>query len=84
MSCIFCKGKGCKTCKGSGWIEFGGSGMVDPEVFKAVDLNPEEWKGFAFGMGLERMAMLKYGVNDLRLFFEGDQSFIQQFSRWRL
>lgn len=84
MSCIFCKGKGCKTCKGSGWIEFGGSGMVDPEVFKAVDLNPEEWRGFAFGMGLERMAMLKYGVNDLRLFFEGDQSFIQQFSRWRL
>lgn len=80
MACVFCNQKGCRTCKGTGWIEIGGCGMVDPEVFKAVDLNPEEWSGFAFGMGLERMTMLKYGVNDLRAFFESDQRFLREFT----
>jgi phenylalanyl-tRNA synthetase alpha chain len=79
MACVFCNQKGCKTCKQTGWIEIGGCGMVDPEVFKAVDLNPEEWAGFAFGMGLERMTMLKYGVNDLRAFYESDQRFLKEF-----
>ena len=80
MLCVFCSGKGCKTCKNSGWIEIGGCGMVDPEVFKAVEVDPEIWSGFAFGMGIERMTMLKYGVNDLRAFFESDQRFIREFS----
>jgi phenylalanyl-tRNA synthetase alpha chain len=82
MECRFCKGAGCKTCKGTGWVEIGGCGMIDPEVMKAVNLDPEEYRGFAFGMGLERMAMLKFGINDLRAFFESDQRFIEQFSRW--
>ena len=82
MQCVFCQGKGCKTCKQSGWIEIGGCGMVDPEVFKACDVDHEKYRGFAFGMGLERMAMIKFGVNDLRAFFESDHKFIQQFSRW--
>jgi phenylalanyl-tRNA synthetase alpha chain len=82
MECRFCRGAGCKTCKGSGWVEIGGCGMVDPEVMKAVALDPEEYRGFAFGMGLERMAMLKFGINDLRTFFESDQRFIEQFARW--
>jgi phenylalanyl-tRNA synthetase alpha chain len=82
MECRFCRGAGCKTCKGSGWVEIGGCGMVDPEVFKAVDINPEEFRGFAFGMGLERMAMLKFGISDLRAFYESDQRFIEQFARW--
>lgn len=80
MACVFCNQKGCRTCKNTGWIEIGGCGMVDPEVFKAVDLDPEEWSGFAFGMGLERMTMLKYGVNDLRAFFESDQRFLREFT----
>ena len=83
VECPFCKGKGCKTCKGSTWIEIGGCGMVDPEVFKAVGIDPEKYRGFAFGMGIERMAMLKYGINDLRAFYESDHRFISQFSRWR-
>jgi phenylalanyl-tRNA synthetase alpha chain len=76
-------GKGCKTCKGSGWIEIGGSGMVDPEVFKAVGIDFEKYHGFAFGMGIERMAMLKYGIDDLRAFYESDCRFVSQFARWR-
>jgi len=80
MACVFCNQKGCRTCKGTGWIEIGGCGMVDPEVFKAVELDPQEWSGFAFGMGLERMTMLKYGVSDLRAFFESDQRFLKEFS----
>lgn len=80
MACVFCNQKGCRTCKNTGWIEIGGCGMVDPEVFKAVDLDPEIWSGFAFGMGLERMTMLKYGVNDLRAFFESDQRFLREFT----
>jgi phenylalanyl-tRNA synthetase alpha chain len=83
IQCPFCQGKGCKTCKTSGWVEIGGCGMVDPEVFKAVGIDPEKYRGFAFGMGIERMTMLKYGVNDLRTFYESDFSFISQFSRWR-
>jgi len=71
MSC-FCGGKGCSVCKGSGWLEIGGAGMVDPEVFRAVNIDPERWSGFAFGFGLERMAMLMYGVPDIRYFYEND------------
>ncbi len=83
IQCVFCMGKGCKTCKGSGWIEIGGSGMVDPEVFKAVGIDFEKYHGFAFGMGIERMAMLKYGIDDLRAFYESDCRFVSQFARWR-
>ena len=83
MECCFCKGKGCRTCKFSTWIEVGGCGMVDPEVFKVCGINIEKYRGFAFGMGVERMAMLKYGIDDLRAFYESDHKFISQFSRWR-
>ncbi|NCN40621.1 phenylalanine--tRNA ligase subunit alpha [bacterium] len=89
IACPFCKGSGkvqsqnCKTCKGTGWIEIGGCGMVDPEVFKAAKIDHNKYSGFAFGMGIERMTMLKYGVNDLRNYYEGDQTFISQFARWK-
>ncbi len=87
IACPFCKGETqnppCKTCKGTSWIEIGGCGMVDPEVFKAVEIDPHKYSGFAFGMGIERMTMLKYGVNDLRNYYEGDQNFISQFARWK-
>ncbi len=83
MECCFCKGKGCSTCKGSGWIEIGGSGMVDPEVFKAVGYDTEIYSGFAFGMGIDRMAMLRFGISDLRAFYESDLRFISQFARLR-
>jgi phenylalanyl-tRNA synthetase alpha chain len=79
IQCVICGGSGCRVCKQSGWLEILGSGMIDPEVFKAVDYDPEVYGGFAFGMGLERIAMLKYGVNDLRLFFENDLRFLKQF-----
>ena len=79
IQCVICGGKGCRVCKNSGWLEILGSGMIDPEVFRAVHYDPETYTGFAFGMGLERIAMLKYGVNDLRLFFENDVRFLQQF-----
>ncbi|MFA5515883.1 MAG: phenylalanine--tRNA ligase subunit alpha [Desulfuromonadales bacterium] len=79
IRCVICRGKGCRVCKNSGWLEILGSGMIDPEVFKAVNYDPDIYTGFAFGMGLERIAMLKYGVNDLRLFFENDLRFLQQF-----
>jgi phenylalanyl-tRNA synthetase alpha chain len=72
MGCIFCKGKGCKVCKGSGWIEMGGAGMVDPAVFTAVGIDPEVYSGFAFGMGIERIAMLKYDIPDMRYLYEND------------
>ena len=80
IGCVICGGKGCKVCKGTGWLEILGCGMVDPAVFKAVDINPEVYQGFAFGMGVERIAMLKYGIDDLRLFFENDLRFLRQFS----
>ncbi|OHB33111.1 MAG: phenylalanine--tRNA ligase subunit alpha [Desulfuromonadaceae bacterium GWC2_58_13] len=79
IQCVICGGKGCRVCKNSGWLEILGSGMIDPEVFKSVNYDPEVYSGFAFGMGLERVAMLKYGVNDLRLFFENDIRFLRQF-----
>jgi len=79
MQCVICGGKGCRVCKNSGWLEILGSGMIDPEVFKSVNYDPAIYSGFAFGMGLERIAMLKYGVNDLRLFFENDMRFLRQF-----
>ncbi len=79
IGCVICGGKGCKVCKGTGWLEILGCGMVDPAVFKAVNINPDVYQGFAFGMGVERIAMLKYGIDDLRLFFENDIRFLRQF-----
>jgi phenylalanyl-tRNA synthetase alpha chain len=79
IQCFLCKGKGCRLCKGSGWLEILGSGMVDPNVFKAVGYDPETYVGFAFGLGVERIAMLKYGIDDIRLFFENDARFLEQF-----
>lgn len=79
ISCVFCKGKGCSTCSGSGWIECGGAGMVHPNVYKNCGLNPREWQGFAFGLGLNRLAMLKYKIPDIRLFNSGDLRFLKQF-----
>jgi phenylalanyl-tRNA synthetase alpha chain len=79
IACVICKGKGCRVCKQSGWLEILGAGMVDPEVFKHVQYDPESVTGFAFGMGIERIAMLKYGINDMRLLFENDLRFLRQF-----
>jgi len=79
MGCTFCEGKGCRVCKGTGWVEIGGSGMVDPDVFAHVDIDSERYTGFAFGMGLERMAMLRHGVNDIKYYYEGDLRFLEQF-----
>jgi len=79
FSCVFCRGKGCRICKETGWLEISGAGMVDPKVFSYVDYDPEEFTGFAFGMGVERIAMLKYGVEDIRLFYENDLRFLRQF-----
>ncbi len=79
IQCVICGGGGCRVCKKSGWLEILGSGMIDPEVFRSVNYDSEKYSGFAFGMGIERIAMLKYGVNDLRLFFENDVRFLQQF-----
>ncbi|MBA4422596.1 MAG: phenylalanine--tRNA ligase subunit alpha [Syntrophus sp. (in: bacteria)] len=79
IRCVMCSGKGCRVCGQSGWLEILGSGMVDPEVFKNVGYDPEEFTGFAFGLGLERIAMLKFGISDIRLFFENDMRFLDQF-----
>jgi phenylalanyl-tRNA synthetase alpha chain len=79
ISCVICQGKGCRVCKGTGWIEILGCGMVDPAVFKSVGINPEEYQGFAFGLGVERIAMLKHRIDDIRLFFENDLRFLRQF-----
>jgi phenylalanyl-tRNA synthetase alpha chain len=79
VSCMMCEGAGCRLCKRSGWLEILGAGMVDPNVFGFVDYDPEVYSGFAFGMGIERIAMLKHGVSDLRLFFENDLRFLRQF-----
>ena len=79
VSCMLCDGQGCRLCKQSGWLEILGAGMVDPNVFGFVDYDPEVYTGFAFGIGIERIAMLKHGVNDLRLFFENDLRFLRQF-----
>jgi len=86
ISCVMCGGKGetggktCRVCKGTGWVEILGCGMVDPNVFKSVGYDPEVYSGFAFGLGVERMAMLKYGIDDLRMFFENDVRFLEQFA----
>lgn len=79
VSCNLCGGKGCNVCKGTGWLEIMGCGMVDPNVLRACNIDPDEYSGFAFGMGVERIAMLKYGVKDLRLYFENDVRFLRQF-----
>jgi phenylalanyl-tRNA synthetase alpha chain len=79
MGCIFCEGKGCRICKGTGWIEILGSGMVHPNVLKGVNIDTEKYTGFAFGMGIERIAMLTYGIDDIRLLFESDVRFLRQF-----
>jgi phenylalanyl-tRNA synthetase alpha chain len=79
VSCIICDGAGCRFCGGTGWLEILGCGMVDPNVFGFVDVDPEEWTGFAFGMGAERIAALKYGLDDIRLLLEGDMRFLRQF-----
>ncbi|MBU0478614.1 phenylalanine--tRNA ligase subunit alpha [bacterium] len=79
FSCVNCKGKGCRICKNTGWLEIGGAGMVDPEVFKMVHYDAEKYSGFAFGMGIERIAMIKYHIHDIRMFFENDLRFLRQF-----
>ena len=79
IRCVMCSGRGCRVCKQSGWLEILGSGMVDPAVFQNVGYDPEVYTGFAFGLGLERIAMLKYGISDIRLFFENDIRFLRQF-----
>ncbi len=81
IQCVLCDGAGCRTCKGTGWLEVLGCGMVHPNVLSAAGVDPERWQGYAFGMGIDRMAMLRYAVNDLRLFFEGDLDFLRQFDR---
>jgi len=79
ISCVMCGGSGCRVCSHTGWLEVLGCGMVHPEVFRSVAIDSEKYTGFAFGIGVERLAMLRYGVNDLRLFFENDLSFLKQF-----
>jgi phenylalanyl-tRNA synthetase alpha chain len=80
MSCVMCEGKGCRVCKQTGWLEVLGCGMVHPAVLEASGIDSERYRGYAFGMGVERLAMLRYGVNDLRLFFENDLRFLRQFN----
>lgn len=79
ITCYLCKGKGCKICKNSGWLEILGCGMVDPNVFKFVNYDSEKYTGYAFGMGIERIALLKYGITDIRIFFDNDLRFLKQF-----
>lgn len=79
ISCVICAGKGCRVCKRTGWLEVLGCGMVHPEVFRHVKIDSERYTGFAFGLGVERLAMLRYGINDIRLFYENDLRFLQQF-----
>ena len=81
VQCIMCGGKGCSTCSGTGWLEILGSGMVDPNVLRGVGIDPDVYSGFAFGMGVERLAMLKYAIDDIRLFFNNDVRFSQQFHK---
>jgi phenylalanyl-tRNA synthetase alpha chain len=80
IECVMCNGEGCRVCSQTGWLEVMGCGMIHPEVFKSVNIDSEEYSGFAFGMGVERLAMLRYGINDLRLFFENDLKFLEQFN----
>jgi phenylalanyl-tRNA synthetase alpha chain len=79
IECVFCDGKGCRVCKHTGWLEILGCGMIHPNVLRAAGIDSEAWQGYAFGMGIDRLAMLRYGVDDLRLFFENDLQFLKQF-----
>jgi len=79
INCQNCQGKGCSVCKNTGWVEVIPGGMVHPNVFKAAGYNPKDWQGFAFGMGVDRLAMMKYKINDIRLFYSGDLRFVEQF-----
>ncbi len=79
IRCIICKGKGCSVCKYRGWLEILGAGMIDPEVFKSVGYDPEKYTGYAFGLGVDRIAMLRYRIDDIRLFYENDLRFLRQF-----
>ncbi len=79
IGCVICSGKGCGVCKNTGWIEILGAGMINPAVFEKVGYNPDLYTGFAFGMGIERVTMLKYGIDDIKLFFENDKRFLEQF-----
>jgi phenylalanyl-tRNA synthetase alpha chain len=79
IGCVICQGSGCRVCKQTGWMEILGAGMIDPEVFKKIGYDPELYTGFAFGLGIERIAMLKYGINDIRLYYENDLRFLAQF-----
>jgi len=79
VECVMCDGAGCRVCSGTGWLEILGAGMVDPNVFGCVNYDPEKYTGFAFGMGVERIAMLKFGIDDIRLFYENDMRFLRQF-----
>ena len=80
ISCVICGGEGCRVCSHTGWLEVGGCGMIHPQVFDNVGIDNEEFTGFAFGLGVERLTMLRHGVNDLRLFFENDLRFLRQFN----
>jgi phenylalanyl-tRNA synthetase alpha chain len=80
IECVFCRGAGCRVCKQTGWLEVLGCGMIHPNVLGAAGIDAEEWQGYAFGMGIERLAMLRYGVDDLRLFFDNDLQFLKQFA----
>lgn len=79
IGCVICRGKGCRVCKQTGWLEILGAGLIDPEVFTKVGYDPDQYSGFAFGVGIERIAMLKYGIDDIRLFYENDLRFLSQF-----
>jgi phenylalanyl-tRNA synthetase alpha chain len=79
IACVICGGSGCRVCKKTGWLEILGSGLIDPEVLKMVGYDPDEYSGFAFGLGVERIAMLKYGIDDIRLYYENDLRFLNQF-----
>ena len=79
VSCSICHGKGCRVCKGTGWIEILGAGIVNPAVLEACGINSKEYSGYAFGFGIERIAMIKYGIPDIRLFFENDKRFLEQY-----
>lgn len=79
IACVICKGSGCRVCKQTGWLEILGAGMIDPKVMKIVGYDPEQFSGFAFGLGVERIAMLKYGIDDIRMYYENDLRFLRQF-----
>ncbi len=80
MQCVHCVGKGCRVCSNTGWLEVMGAGMVHPSVLEMSGIDPDEFSGFAFGMGPDRLAMLRYGVDDLRLYFDNDLRFLKQFN----